>query len=105
MGAGNPCRSVHVEDFRVGHEKTMTEYAQSARPWSEEDYFKIQGHLAAEVAQIKGIPRLHAARDALLISLEWQLRTRGLTAICWQLHQFKSVPGKTPASTEMLCAS
>ncbi len=98
---------MHVEDFRVGYEKTMTELGyrpQSARPWSEEDYLKIQGHLAAEVAQLKGIPRVHAARDALVISLEWQLSTRGLTAICWQLHQFKSVPGKSLTSTGMLCA-
>lgn len=80
----------------IPYEKTMAERGYrptSARSWSEEVYLKIQKFLSNEVTHLQGISHVHAARDALAISLEWQLSSRGLTAIGWCLHQLKSSPG------------
>jgi hypothetical protein len=73
---------------------------QSAVPWPKEDYLRVQRHLQEQVHSQTGVSRLLAARDGVAMALTWQLYSRGVTAISWQLSQFSSASGK-PWSLEL----
>jgi hypothetical protein len=95
-GTGNPFISVHVDDFRVGYEKRLCEAGyrtQSAYPWKESDYTLVQAHLDQRVRETKGVERMLAARDSLILGLGWLLYSRGETAVKWRLSQIRTLTG------------
>jgi hypothetical protein len=81
----------------VGYEKILCTAGyrpQSAHPWAEEEYSRVQEYLAQEVTAQGGVGKLLAARDAVCMSLCWALYTRTKTAINWHLHQLSTPLGK-----------
>ena len=86
-----------MEGYRAGYANRLSEWGyrpQSAHPWAAEDYARAQEFLSTEVRIKAGVARVQAARDAVVLSFEWQLGSRGLTAISWRLGDLTCGTGK-----------
>jgi hypothetical protein len=97
--AGNPCNSIHVERFLSGYEKKLTDWGYrptSARPWKE-DNMAFPLHAGSLVRILQGVEHVCTARDALIMSCEWDLGSRGHTATSWRLSQMTLRPAVAPA--------
>ena len=95
-GAGNPVRSVAVQNFKKGYSKHAAEvgYKQvSAQPWSLAELMSALQYLRIELEHSQGIPATLLARDGFLLSVFWQTKSRGSNAGTWRLENLKLPTG------------
>ena len=107
--AGNPVRSIVLQQFRKGYMKFAAEqgYKQrSAMPWTEQEVQAVLQHIETEVTGLEGMPAALLARDGFLFAILWQTKSRGCNAGTWRMDNLRLPAGSTSAvSCAMKCCS
>jgi hypothetical protein len=87
--AGNPVRSMPVQEWYGGYRRWLVEQGyrpQSAVPWAEEDLVAVLAAVDKRISITDGIEREKLLRDAFTLCVLWETCSRGATAVCWRVQ-------------------
>ena len=95
--ADNPMRSRAILQLKQGYAKLAKASGyqrKSAKPWSEGDVRGVLAYLEVKLAESTGIDQLLHIRDALVLALLWETKSRGANAGAWRLANLRLQTGR-----------
>lgn len=90
--AGNPMRSIIIQQFKKGYKNFAAEqgYKQVyAHPWLESEVLTVLQYMEHQLKLRSGMSAALLARDGFLLAVLWQIKSRGCNSGAWRLENIK----------------